>query len=1120
MSGSTTITSSGRGFLPIGVSLFQPRSNHTATLLSNGKVLFAGGETPGGLTATAELYDPATRTIISTGNMTSPRGGHSATLLQNGKVLIAGGGVPNSGVGPQTTSAELYDPATGIFTPTGSLHEPRTRHNALLLANGQVLIVGGERTDFAVVLTAELYDPVTGTFANTNNMPNGGQGRWFSPPALLPNGTVLRVGGFSLTGSLSSSEIFDPSTGLFSPGPSLPVGLYGATLTTLADGKVLIAGGTDDNGQTPTRIYDPASNTFINTSTLPVPMGLLAALLDNGSVLVTGGDSDTFRLGELFDPAAKAYLGAGSMNVRRVFATATKLLDGTVLMAGGNDTDGSLEAYGLSLPTPTTLQISPATTTITTGGTRAFSVVDDQGRTRFDATWSVSDTTITSLGFSNGVPTLHALIPGQVMLTADIDGVEAHATITVAPQSLRITPTMVTMLVGQKRQFSVVDELGRPSPIATWTVSDPALADITTDSTPMVTALAAGQFTLTATVEGVSIQTQVTVSADAAYAVGTVVWAIPTITGFAPAGLVQSVAGGTEDMPSSFAIQSSTDGTQSIIQALTADGRLLWERRTRKIVGKAVPDSAGGLIITQTCDADNPMSLTDVDATGATVFDIGLAAATPVGTCPNEAPKMALRFDGAVVVAAPANTLPSLMLLGGSAGTLVPTIPTSTLTDSTGTNIQVPATMGTPIVDFDGTTYVEYAVRQVPFPATSVASQLYLLKIGMDGTTNTIPLGDSADSNLFPGSLMPDGHGSVLATWTIVPPSPPGVPQPYQAALVSADGTIASTYAMPNAPTTIQNGADGLPITPKLVLAADGSNTAFAAYDTNVTSFNLLTGAASWNYEAGQTIDSVAYANGGGLTLVDTASNQINIDATGTLSSSLAFASVTFLQATWTGDWQGAIAGSGLSIATISAPPMDYGDSLWVSATGFPSQTNAATESSWFPPLANAPPGAPAGSIGPRDAIYNGLHDLVNQLTTNPQVAGRAQTAIFTPLGTTTAAFLSYLANTPLLLRRGTVDILLQSVVPRCVGHPKVVVLREHVLARGDEWRDGERSVLGGFEAAGPDRRKGQSLDRFAADVYSPERDCVQCRQLREEHWQRKPHLSRSAPWAHTHERS
>lgn len=134
---------------------------YTATLLATGKVLLTGSST----VPNAELYDPATGAWTNTGSMSFPRKSPTATLLANGKVLVTGGAVNISGENHRR-DAELYDPVAGTWSPTGSMMSPRVSHTATLLANGKVLVVGGKSygSIYYSLNSAELYDPATGTW--------------------------------------------------------------------------------------------------------------------------------------------------------------------------------------------------------------------------------------------------------------------------------------------------------------------------------------------------------------------------------------------------------------------------------------------------------------------------------------------------------------------------------------------------------------------------------------------------------------------------------------------------------------------------------------------------------------------------------------------------------------------------------------------------------------------------------------------------------------------------------------------------------------------------------------------------------------------------------------------
>ena len=106
-------------------------------------------------------------TWTPTGSLTTPRGGHTATLLANGRVLVTGGESSN---GTILASAELYNPTTGVWTITGNMANARTNHTATLLPNGEVLVAGGIGVgdpQSPCTATAELYNPFTGLWRTT-----------------------------------------------------------------------------------------------------------------------------------------------------------------------------------------------------------------------------------------------------------------------------------------------------------------------------------------------------------------------------------------------------------------------------------------------------------------------------------------------------------------------------------------------------------------------------------------------------------------------------------------------------------------------------------------------------------------------------------------------------------------------------------------------------------------------------------------------------------------------------------------------------------------------------------------------------------------------------------------
>jgi len=319
-------------------SMITDRLGHTAILLTSGKILVSGG-VAGGVTSStlssSEIYDPATGIWSSTGSMAKDRYQNTATLLASGKVLVSGGYSYSAGF-TTISSCELYDPATGTWSSTGFLSRLRRNHTATLLASGKVLISGG-RT-FGKLSTCELYEPSNSEWSNTGSMATD---RTEHTATLLANGKVLVCGGFSSSAgytSVSSCELYDPSTGTWSSTGSMATARHFHTATLLNSGKVLISGG---EGISTCEIYDPTTGTWSTTGSMSTDrLHHTATLLASGNVLVTGGHSNgagyiSVNTCELYDPTTGNWSSTGSMSTDREYHTATLLTTGKILVSAG-----------------------------------------------------------------------------------------------------------------------------------------------------------------------------------------------------------------------------------------------------------------------------------------------------------------------------------------------------------------------------------------------------------------------------------------------------------------------------------------------------------------------------------------------------------------------------------------------------------------------------------------------------------------------------------------------------------------------------------------------------------------------------------------------------------------
>ncbi len=333
-------------------SLKEGRIGPLVTRLPDGRVLVFGGFRYDPVAddyvsvGSAELYEPATGTWSFTG---SPHGVHSsATLLANGKVLAIA-----------DYSTEVYDPRTGTWTPTGNPYLVFSGHKEVLLQDGRVLMVGGYR--------AELYDPNTGIWSATGG---ARKARYNFTAAALPNGKVLIAGGSPWFDypphSLNSAELYDPATGSWNFTGNLNTGREYHATALLGNGKVVVIGGSvcaDSSCSLPmksTELYDPATGTWSYTGDLNTPRGAISALpLSDGNVFVMGGYTydNTSGNPEVYNANTGLWSKVANPSRNRYGGALAALVSGKVLLAGGEtcidecSLDKTAELYSSAIAT-------------------------------------------------------------------------------------------------------------------------------------------------------------------------------------------------------------------------------------------------------------------------------------------------------------------------------------------------------------------------------------------------------------------------------------------------------------------------------------------------------------------------------------------------------------------------------------------------------------------------------------------------------------------------------------------------------------------------------------------------------------------------------------------------
>ncbi|WP_437619049.1 Kelch repeat-containing protein [Sorangium sp. So ce1151] len=307
----------------------------TVTRLADGRVLATGGALGD---TSAAVYDPTTDAWTATGSMTVDRVGHTATLLGNAKVLVVG-----TSASPTAANAELFDPATNTWTTVGALSAPaqkRFEHTATRLLDGKVLITGGIQagtTPATYLKTTGVFDPATNSWFARSDM---SVERASHVAVLLQNGKVLVAGGKNVTSfAMGTAEIFDPGTNSWTPAASMPANRSDFDAVLLNNGKVLVVGSNSHPS-----VYDPGSDSWTAlTSQVGTRFDHTLTKLNNGMVLLAGGrmNGTPTATSFLYDPVSNNCTLIADMNYARNGHGSVLLLDGRVLAVGGRDSGGA-----------------------------------------------------------------------------------------------------------------------------------------------------------------------------------------------------------------------------------------------------------------------------------------------------------------------------------------------------------------------------------------------------------------------------------------------------------------------------------------------------------------------------------------------------------------------------------------------------------------------------------------------------------------------------------------------------------------------------------------------------------------------------------------------------------
>ena len=753
-----------------------------------------------------------------------------------------------------------------------------------------------------------------------------------------------------------------------------------------------------------------------------------------------------------------------------------QVVRGTVTDAAGATATAST-TLNIDKTRPTLVVASPADGAVFTaaGGITASGTVSDGLSGINSLTCNGVPVTLTGTDFSCNIslnPGVNLVVVRATDSAGNVALTKMHVKLDAPlplPNSLQITPANVNLAVGDTQQFTAVDDLGRPRADATWTVSDTTVATITTDGKPVLTALAVGQVTLTATVQGVYTQVQLNILGGS-LAPGTVRWGIQSPPGSEPQGVVPAVP--TADGPGYYVftnLETSNTNKNITLSALTADGQLLWQQPPANQQWLAVPDAIGGAIMN---DGNRLVALDG--QTGAPVWQY---------SSQNGLDSPAIRPDGAVVAIELEGGGPTplgkvyiarkfLDVFDGNTGQLTLQIPLPQYTQSFHTLSTVYSSDGTFIADCqpwgfealmagptsqatvgtNGNIYIEYSVPNVTHTLTNCHSPVLtevfdsstvLLTVSPDGSSSVQTLGSgtqratcfsstqtlgigcmggdvttllvgqnylliptgtvapslTSGSGATLGQVIPDGQGGALATWEILG-SFFDPPQPVMVTHVSPTG--GGTYSLP------LDEADQLVLGENGVAFATGLS--LGTVDHKAISFDMNSGQVVWSYQssAPNVISMIAATPGGGL--VAQGRNQSGVprifrfDSNGLPTEE--DAPDRLIGADWFGELYDAD-------GVLGSTAVDWAISFWATPLGSPSLNNGSANMPWYPPLPTCP-----SAKGPcaGEAVWNAFKALKTLVGGS---CSQCDMFVFSKIGLTKDS-LNILINKPPLLSDGT----------------------------------------------------------------------------------------------------